>query len=333
MNINDWRRLCSARAAPTLGVAWLLGIAAAVSATAQEYPTKPIKLVVPFSAGSVQDLRGRHIAGLLGSRIGQPIVVDNRPGANGALGAALVAKARPDGYTLLLCTGATLAGNAALMPNLPYDSLKDFVPVVRLVTTSGIVVVNPRIPAETLQQLLVLAKSKPGSLRYGSGSSYSHILGELLARRGDVQFLYVPYKGDGQTLTDLLGGHIDLMFSTPILLVPQIKAGHVRALAIAGPRRLPALPDVPTTGEQGLPDTELLAWAGICAPAGTALTIVAKLNREAIAAMTSPKVKAEVEEQGYEVSANTSEQFFAFIRTDIHVHAALVKELGIPPEQ
>jgi tripartite-type tricarboxylate transporter receptor subunit TctC len=333
MKISDSRELRSVRGTPMLGFAWLLGLAAAMSTAAQEYPTKPVKLVVPFSAGSVQDLRGRHISGLLASRIGQPIVVDNRPGANGALGAALVAKARPDGYTLLLCTGATLAGNTALMPNLPYDSLKDFVPVVRLVTTSGIIAVSPGTPAKTLQQLLALAKAKPGSLRYGSGSSYSHILGELLARRAGVQYIHVPYKGDGQTLTDLMGGHIDLMFSTPILLVPHIKAGHVRALAIAGPRRLPALPDVPTTSEEGVPDTELLAWAGICAPARTPLTIVAKLNREALAAMTSRQVRAEVEEQGYEVSANTPEQFFDFISTDIRVHAALVKELAIPLER
>jgi tripartite-type tricarboxylate transporter receptor subunit TctC len=266
-------------------------------------------------------------------RLGQPIVVDNRPGASGAIGSAVVAKAKPDGYTLLLCTGATLCGNPALMPNLPYDPIKDFAPVIRLVTTSGIVAVRAASPVQSLQQLLALAKTKPGMLRYGSGSSYAHILGELLSRRSGVELLYVPYKGDSQVLTDLLGGHIDLMFSTPILLVPQVKAGRIRALAVAGPRRLPALPDVPTMSEQGVHNSELLAWAGICAPAGTAPSIVRKINREALAGMMSPEVKGEVEGQGYEISANTSEEFFAFIKTDMSRTATLVRELGIPPEQ
>jgi len=316
-----------------LARAWLLWIAVMAPANAQDYPTRPIKLVVPFAAGSVQDLRARHIGGLLGPRLGQPVVVDNRPGANGVIGAALVAKAKPDGYTLLLCTGATLAGNAALIPNLPYDPIEDFAPVIRLVTTSGIVAIRAASSVQTLQQLVALAAAKPGSLRYGSGSSYAHILGELFGRRAGVPLLYVPYKGDGQTLTDLLGGHIDMMFSTPILLVPQIKAGRLRALAIAGPRRLPALPDVPTMSEHGVRNSELLAWAGICGPAATPPSVVKKINREALSAMLSPEVRADVEHQGYEVSANTAEEFRAFIKADMTRIAALVKELGIPLEQ
>ena len=311
----------------------LLAIAVIASVSAQDYPTKPIRVIVPFTAGSVQDLRARHIGSLLGPRLGHPIIVDNRPGANGAIGSALVAKAKPDGYTLLLCTGATLGGNAALMPNLSYDPVKDFAPVVRLVTTSGIVAVSAASPVKSLQQLVTIAKSKPGMQRYGSGNSYAHILGELLARRSGVELLYVPYKGDAQALTDLIGGHIDLIFSTPILLVPQVKAGRVRAISVAGPRRLAALPDVPTMREQGIHNSELLAWAGICAPAGTPPTIVGTLNREALAAMMSPEVKAEVEGQGYEVSANTSEEFSAFIKADISRIATLVKQLDIPPEQ
>jgi tripartite-type tricarboxylate transporter receptor subunit TctC len=331
--MNDRRRFRIASRSLTFARGCLLVITLIGSATAQDYPTKPVKVIVPFTAGSVQDLRARHIGGLLGPRLGQPIIVDNRTGANGALGSALVATAKPDGYTLLLCTGATLGGNAALMPNLSYDPVKDFAPVIRLVTTSGIVAVSAASSVQSLQQLVVLAKTKPGMQRYGSGSSYAHILGELMARRSGVELLYVPYKGDGQALTDLIGGHIDLMFSTPILLVPQVKSGRVRALSVAGPRRLAALPDVPTMREQGVHNSELPAWAGICAPAGTPPTIVRKLNREALAAMMSPEVKAEVEGQGYEVSANTPEEFAAFIKADMSRIAALVKELGIPPEQ
>jgi tripartite-type tricarboxylate transporter receptor subunit TctC len=311
----------------------LFAMVVIASANAQDFPTKLVKMVVPFTAGSVQDLRARHIGALLGPRLGQPIIVDNRPGANGVIGTAVVAKAKPDGYTLLLCTGSVLGGNAALIPNLSYDPVKDFAPVVRLVTTSGIVAVSAASQVRSLQQLIAAAKSNPGGQRYGSGSSYAHILGELLARRAGVELLYVPYKGDSQALTDLLGGHIDLMFSTPILLLPHIKAGRIRALSVAGSHRLSALPDVPTLEEGGLHNAELLAWAGICAPAGTPATIVGKINREALAAMMSPDVKAEVEAQGYQVSTNTADEFAAFIKADILRVAKLVKELGIPPEQ
>ena len=316
-----------------IGCAWVIGVAAPVCANAQEYPAKPIKLIVPFAAGSVQDLRARHIGNLLGPRLGAPVVIENRPGANGALGTSLVAKAKPDGYTLLLCTSATLSANPALMPDLPYDTMRDFVPVARLVTTFGVVAVDGSSKLQTLQQLLAAARLKPGSLRYGAGSSYAHVLGELLSKRAGVDLLLVPYKGDGQALTDLVGGHIDLMFSTPMLLVPQAKAGRIRALAIAGPRRLAGLPDAPTLAEQGVPGSELPAWAGLCAPAGTPPTVVGKINREALAAMTSPEVKADVESQGYEVSANTPEEFLAFLKMDMSRTAGLVKDLAIPPEQ
>jgi len=260
-------------------------------------------------------------------------VIENRAGANGALGTALVAKAKPDGYTLLLCTSATLSGNPALMPDLPYDTIRDFVPIARLVTTFGVVAVDASSKLKTLQQLLAAARLKPGSLRYGAGSSYAHILGELLSKRAGVELLLVPYKGDGQALTDLVGGHIDLMFSTPMLLVPQAKAGRIRALAVAGPHRLTGLPDAPTLVEQGVSGSELPAWAGLCAPTGTPPTVVKKVNREALAVMLSPAVKADMESQGYEVSANTPEEFLAFLKMDMARTAGLVKDLAIPPEQ
>jgi tripartite-type tricarboxylate transporter receptor subunit TctC len=315
------------------GFASLVWVSLIASASAQEYPTQPIKLVVPFAAGSGQDLRARQIGNLLTPRLGQPIVIDNRPGAEGAIGTAVAAKAKADGYTLLYCNSSTLAGNAALMPKLPYDPIRDFVPIVRLVISSGVVAVSASSEVHSLQQLLALARRKPGALRYGSGSAYSHMLGELVSRRAGVEWVYVPYKGESQALTDLLGGHIDLMFSFPILLLPQAQAGRVRILAVAGPHRMPALPAVPTVAEQGLNNSELRAWAGICAPTGTPSTVVIKINREVLAAMMTPAVKAEVESQGYEVTANTSQEFLAFIKTDISHTASLVKDLAIPPEQ
>jgi tripartite-type tricarboxylate transporter receptor subunit TctC len=235
--------------------------------------------------------------------------------------------------TLLLCTGSTHGGNAALMPGLPYDPIKDLAPVARLVATSGVVVVGAASPVRSLPQLIAAAAASPGALRYGAGSSYARIMGELFSRRSGVKLVHVPYKGDAQALTDLIGGHIDVLFSTPLSLLPQIKAGRIRALAIAGARWLPALPDVATTREQGLHDSELPAWAGICAPSGVASTIVERLNREALAAMTVGAVKAGTERQGYEVIVNTPAEFSAFIQSDAARVAALVKELGIPMEQ
>lgn len=313
----------------SVGCLWLVGIAVIGAATAQDYPTKPIKLVAPFMAGSTQDLRARHIGNLLGPRLGQPIIIDNRPGANGAIGSALVARSRPDGYTLLLCTSATLSANAALMPDLPYDPVRDFAPVVRLVTTSGVVAVATNSPFRTLRDLVAGAKLKPRTLRYGAGSAYSHILGELVSRRAGVRLVRVPYKGDAQALTDLLGGHIDLVFFTPIQLVPHAKAGRLRALAVAGAHRLRGLPDIPTIDEQGVPSSEFPAWAGLCAPAGTPSSVIGKLNREALTVMLSPEVKVEMESQGYDVPFNSATEFAAFLRADIARTAALVKDLGI----
>ena len=331
MSAKDLRGFEDLRAFMTRGLALVVWMVIA-PASAEDYPTKPIKLVVPFSAGSGQDLRARHVGSLLSPRLGQPIVIDNRPGADGAIGTALAAKAKPDGYTLVLCNSATLSANPALMPDLPYEPLRDFVPIVRLVISSGVVAVGTASEAQTLQQLLALGRRKPGALRYGSGSAYAHMLGELLTRRTGVEWVYVPYKGDAQALADLMGGHIDLMFSFPILLLPQAKAGNVRILAVAGPHRMPAMSEVPTVSEQGLQNSELRAWAGICAPSGTPSTVVGKLNREVLAAIMAPAVKAEVENQGYEVSANSPGEFLAFIKADMSRTAALVKELAISAE-
>jgi tripartite-type tricarboxylate transporter receptor subunit TctC len=314
-------------------LATLVAAAASAPGYAQDYPAKPVKLVVPFAAGSGQDLRARHVGSLLGPRLGQPIVIDNRPGADGAIGSALAARAKPDGYTLVLCNSATMSANPVLIADLPYVPLRDFVPIVRLVVSSGVIAVNANSEVHNLQQLFALARRNPGGLRYGSGSAYAHMLGELLSQRARVDWVYVPYKGDAQALSDLIGGHIDLMFSFPILLLPQAKSGHIRILGVAGPHRMPAMPEVPTVGEQGVHNSELRAWAGICAPSGTPAGVVNKINREVLAAILAPTVKAEVENQGYEVSANTPEEFLAFIRTDISRTAALVRDLGISAEQ
>ena len=317
-------RMLAARA-----LALVMGFAAIATTTAQDYPSKPIKLLVPFAAGSGQDLRARQVAGLLAQRLGQPIVVDNRPGADGAIGTALGARAKPDGYTLVFCNSGTLAVNPALMPDLGYDPIRDLVPIVRLVLSSGVVAVGAASDVRSLPQLLALARSRPGALRYGSGSAYAHMLGQLLSRRAGVDWVYVPYRGDAQVLADLIGGHIDLMLSFPIVLLPQARAGQVRILAVAGPHRMPAMPEVPTVAELGLKNSELRAWAGLCTQAGTPAEVVSRISRETLVAILAPAVKAEVESQGYEVTPNTPGEFLAFVKADMARTAALVRELGV----
>lgn len=304
-----------------------------ICAEAGEYPTNPIKLIAPFPPGSVQDLRARHIGNLLSPRLRQPIIVENKPGASGSIGSNFVARSKPDGYTLLLCTTSTLAGNAALLPALPYNPEKDFAPISKLVDTAGIVAVSSSSPIKTFQQLVSAAKGNPDGLRYGAGSSFSHILGQLVSRRAGIRLLHVPYKGDSQVITDLLGGHIDIIFTSPLSLMSHVYAGKIRPLAVAATQRLPGLQPVPTLSELGLRDSEMPAWSGLCAPAGTPSSVIAILNRHVVEAMSTPESRREAAQQGYLVAPDTPEEFRAVIKTEIARTKALVQELGIPMEQ
>ena len=301
---------------------------------AQDYPVKPIRLIVTFPAGGPSDVSARNFAQLLSRRLGQQIIIENRPGASGTIGTRMAASAAPDGYTLLYCSVATHSANVALFPDLAYDPVKDFTPIVRFSTAPFVLLVNPSLPVRTLGDLTALAKAQPGKLRYGSAgvATFTHIIGEVLTHQTGMKLIHVPYKGSAPAVIDAIGGHIDMVFTSSPDALPQIKAGQLRALAITGPRRLAALPEVPTMAENGVTESELLGWGGLCAPSGTPQAVIGKLNAEAVAAYLAPNVKANLELQGYELAANTPEEFAQFIKLDIARTVALVKRFGIRPE-
>lgn len=324
------------RSAPAVLVALaVIGIAGLPRVSlADDYPAKPIKLIVAFPAGGASDLSARQLGQLLSPRLGRQFVIENRPGASGAIGAMVAAAAAPDGYTLLYCNTPTHTVNPALLPDLGYDADKDFTPIVRFVTVPLILAINPTSPLRSIAEVTTVARAKPGSLRYGTAgiATLAHIAGELLAHQTGVKLTHVPYKGTAPAVTDAIGGHVDMVFMTTLEGLPQIRAGRLRALAVTGVRRVTALPQTPTMAESGVIEGELLAWFGLCAPRGVPSAVIKKLNAEAMAAYLSPNVKADLERQGYELVANTPEEFAQFIRADRARIAALVKQFGIRPE-
>jgi len=295
------------------------------------YPTKPVKVVVAFAAGSSSDVVARRVAQGLAAKLRQPFVVENRPGASGGIGAKFVASAKPDGYTLLSCNQATHGSNPALHPSLDYDAVNDFAPIVRIARSPLVVSVNPEVPAQSLADLVRLAKAQPTTVRYASAGngSLTHILGELLARQADIKLVHVPYKGDALALNDVLGNHVEVLFSTPLLVAPQVKANRLRALAVTGLRRASTLPSVPTFAESGVIGADLMSWSGLCAPARTEASVIYTLSEATLATIMAPEVKDQLESQGYEVSANTPEEFSTFIRNEIARLRKVVNDLGI----
>src|SRR4030095_5020494 len=282
---------------------WVLCIVLALVsplACAQTYPTKPIRLVVPFPPGGATDILARDVAQKLSDAWGQSFVVDNRPGAGGNIGSELVAKAAPDGYTLEMGTVGTHAINASLYAKMPYDHVKDFVPVILVAGVPNVLVVNPSVPVNSVAELIAYAKANPGKLNFassGNGTSI-HLSGELFKVMAGVQITHVPYKGSAPALQDLLGGQVQLMFDNLPPSLPQIKAGKLKALAVTSTTRAAALPDVPTMAESGLPGFEASSWFGVLAPAGTPPAIVAKLNAEIGKWLASPEAKEKLAKQG-----------------------------------
>jgi tripartite-type tricarboxylate transporter receptor subunit TctC len=304
--------------------------ATAASAFAADYPTKPIRLVVPFAAAGTTDFLARAIAQKLGQNLGTTVIVDNRPGAGGNIGSDIVAKSDPDGYTLLLGTVGTHAINASLYKKMPYDTVKDFAPITLVASVPNIVVVNPSVPAKSIKELLALAKSKPGQLSFassGNGSSI-HLSGELFKSMAGVDMLHVPYKGSGPAVADLVGGQVNLMFDNMPSSLPHVKSGRLRAIAVTSAKRSPAAPDLPTIAESGVPGYEAVAWFGVLAPAGTPPAIVKKLNAEIIKVLKSPDVAERLSSQGAEPVSNTPEQFSAYIKSEMAKWAKVIKASG-----
>jgi len=306
----------------------LLSVAAA-SVLAQGYPDKPLKLVVPFPPGGPTDIVGRLVAQKLAEGIGQPVVVENRPGAGGTVGSTAVARAPADGYTLLYGS-TTLAIAPSLYKDLAYDPRTAFAPISLVSRGPIIAAVNAQLPAKTLKDFIALAKSSPGRINYGSAGSGTppHLAAELFKTVAGVDLVHVPYKGGGPAVSDLAGGQVQVIFEGLPTLLPHIKSGKVRALAITGAKRDPALPEVPTFAEAGLPGYDANFWNGLVAPAGTPAEVIARLNSVLVQALATPEVHAALVRLGLEAAGTTPQQFGDFIAAEIDKWAKVVKASG-----
>lgn len=308
----------------------VVAVAFPAIATAQAYPSKPIRLVVPFPAGGSLDVVARAIGQKLTEAWGQPVVIDNRPGAGGNIGADLVAKSAPDGYTILEGALSTHAVNVSLYAKMPYDPVKDFAPITLVAVTPNVLVLNASLPVNTVPELLAYARAHPGKLSFGSGSNGSagHLAGELFKTEAGVDMVHVPYKGGAPALQALLAGDTQLMFDNLANSAAQIKAGRLKALAVTTARRSALTPELPTLSETGLPGFDIYTWWGFMAPAGTPKAIVAKWNAEVTRILATPEMKAFFAQQGAEPAADTPEQFAALIRSEIDKYARIVKQSG-----
>jgi len=311
-----------------------LAASIALSAFAQSYPSKPIRLIVPFAAGGGNDNIARLVGKRLNESLGQPLVIDNRPGAGGVLGAELAAKSAPDGYTLFLGGVGSHAVNPNLIEKLSYDPIRDFAPVILLARAPLILVVHPSVPAHTFAELVAYARKNPGKLNFasnGNGSS-AQLAAVMFDSMAGADMVHVPYKGLAPALTDLLSGQVQLMFSSVVAILPHIKAGKLRALAVTGEKRMASLPDVPTVAESGFPGYEASSWYGILAPAGTPHEIVARLNAEFSKALAQPEVRNNLLADGAEPVGDTPEEFAAYIRSEKERMGKLIRDAKIRME-
>jgi tripartite-type tricarboxylate transporter receptor subunit TctC len=311
-------------------LAALAGAFPVAAAAADRYPDRPVRVVVPYPAGGPIDITMRAIGPRLSEALGQPVVIDNRGGAGGTIGADLVAKSAPDGYTLLACsTGNTI--NASLVPNLPYDFVRDFAPVTMVVVITSILVVHPAVPVRSVPELIALAKAKPGQLSYAStgNGTPTHLAAELFKSMAGVNFVHVPYKGGAPAAVDLLAGQVQLSFISAPAVMPHVKSGRLRALAVTNTKRSQLLPDLPTIGESGLPGYESEGWHGLCAPARTPPAVVNALYRETGAALRIPAVALMLGSGGAEPAGTTPEQFADVIRKEVTKWAKVVKSTGM----
>jgi tripartite-type tricarboxylate transporter receptor subunit TctC len=320
------------RALPPLLAALLAWTAPA--AVAQPYPAKPVRIVVPFAAGGPADLYARAIGEKLQGAMGQSFVVENRPGAGSIVGTDAVAKSPADGYTLLMMSN-THTVNESLVPDKPFQLLRDFVPVAPVNYSDLVMVVHPSVPAGNLREFIALARSKPGSLNYassGNGTPY-HMAGELFKAMAGVDILHVPYKGSSGARTDILGGQVQMMFDAITTMAPNVQAGKLKALGTSGKSRTAVLPDVPTVSEAGVPGYDAVIWLGIMAPAATPRAIVDRLNAEITKITNAPEMKAAWAKQGAVAMSMSPDEFTRFMREDIDKWARIVKISGAKPDQ
>ena len=314
----------------SLGGALLAAMSAC--ANAQSYPTKPVRIINPFVPGGAIDLVARTVAQYMSGSLGQQVIVENRPGAGGGIGIELAAKAPADGYTLL-AVQSSLTINPNLQKKVPYDPVHDFAPISKMSSYMFFAVAHPSLPARSVKQLIALAKQRPGQIDYASVGigSGTHMAGELFNYMAGVKLAHVPYKGSGQVMPDLLGGQIALHFGSPAF-VPLVKNGKLVALGVTGASRSPALPDVPTFAESGLPGYEVTAWNALFAPAGTPTAIIGRLNGLTVQAMNQPETKALMDNQGIEPSTSTPAELGALVKVELAKWAKVIKAAGIQPE-
>lgn len=301
---------------------------------AQAWPAKPIRIIVPFAPGGPADLLPRLIGPKLAEAWGQPVVVENKPGAGGNIGMDLVAKAAPDGYTLVVGPNGNLVVNPHLYPNLPYDVFRDFAPITLIATFSNLLVVNPEVAAKSVPELIALARAKPGTLTYGSPGTGSqpHLGGEFLKLMAGIDIIHVPYNGTAPALRDLLGGQITFMFAQTSSALAQVQTGKLRALGVASLKRIPQLPELPTVAESGLPGFEAVSWYALMAPAGTPKEIVARLQSEIARILQLPEMKEKLAAQGGEGVGNTTEQLTVLLRKESERYADIIKRANIKAE-
>ena len=306
-------------------------LCAATYATAQQYPVKPIRIVVPFPAGGIADLFARIIGQKFNEAWGQPVVVDNRPGAGGNIGAEIVAKSPADGYTLVMGSIGTHSVNVSLFSKLAYDPIRDFAPVALVMEAEGLLVLHPSVPVKTVKELIALAKARPGQVAYASAGfgTAGHLSGELFKSMARVDLVHVPYKGNVPAITDLIAGQTSLLFATMPTVLPQVQAGRLKALAVTSSVRSPAAPELPTIAEAALPGYSVTNWIGIFAPAGTPRDAVSKLNGEIIRIMQAPDIRKRLANEGAKFTPWTPEEFTAFVKAEIAKWAKVVKEAGI----
>ncbi|MCG3185573.1 MAG: hypothetical protein IOMNBAOH_00080 [Rhodocyclaceae bacterium] len=310
------------------GVAGLLGL----MTTAQAYPTKPIRVIVPFSAGSATDVLARLVGAKMTETWGQQVIVDNRPGASGVIAAEAAAKAPADGHTLFFTSNTTQVANLALFAKLPYDPVKDFAPVAALATAANLLVVNPSLGVGNVKELIQLAKANPGKLSFAGGSSLSRVNGEMFKSMAGIDIVLVQYKSNPQGVTDLLSGQVSMMFTDTVTALPHVRAGKLKALGVGSAKRLGLLPEVATVAEAGVPGYELTGWLGVFAPAGTPAEVVDKLNTEIGRILGLPDIRERLAQQGLEPLVMSPGQLGALVRTDIPKWARIIKEAGIKPE-
>lgn len=307
---------------------------AATAAGAQQYPARPVRMIIGFPPGGGTDIVGRIIAQKLSDALGQQVIADNRGGASGQLAAELVARAAPDGYTIMMAHITAISILPSLVARLPYDAQKDFVPITLAAIGPNLLVVHPSVPVKTVKDLIALAKARPGQLQYASPGTgtVQHLAAELFKLQANVDMLHVPYKGSGQSIVDLIAGHVHLNFDSVPPVINHVRQGKLRAIAVTSEKRFSLLPEIPTVNESGIQGFDLSTWWGLVAPAAVSKDIVARLHGETAKLLRQPDVKEKIAFVGAEPVGNTPEEFAAFIRVEAEKYARIVKAANIKTE-